>query len=76
MFNRDWSPADVDSVRQQLKEVFDSFIGWTETANTIAASLKKRVNPVPVPSPEILLPTSQDALIAWRNGCQAFPLLD
>ena len=68
MFNRDWSPAEVDRARIQLKEVFDSFTGWTDTANSIAASITKRINPVPVPNPEILLPTSQEALIAWRDN--------
>lgn len=67
MFNRDWSPAEVDRARIQLKEVFDSFLGWTETANAIAASITKRIVPVPVPDPDILLPASQDALIAWRD---------
>lgn len=67
MFNRDWSPAEVDRARIQLKEIFDSFMGWTDTANAIAASITKRANPVPVPSPDIALPTSPDALIAWRD---------
>lgn len=67
MFNRDWSPAEVDRARIQLKEIFDSFMGWTDTANAIAASITKRANPVPVPIPDIALPTSPDALIAWRD---------
>ena len=67
MFNRDWSPAEVDRARLQLKEVFDSFMGWTDTANAIADSIKKGANPVPVPSPDIALPTSPEAMIAWRD---------
>jgi len=49
-FGGSWSPHEIDRGTEQIKRVFDYFNGWTEAANQIAASLKDRVNPVPIPA--------------------------
>ena len=51
MFNRSWSSADVDRVKQQLKDVFDFWGKWNASSNAVADSLRKGVNPVPIPTP-------------------------
>lgn len=64
-FNKSWSLDEVDRVRNQLKEVYEAFGEWNDLANAIADSLKNRINPVPVPAPDVHEPTAE-SLVHWR----------
>jgi len=80
-FGGSWSPHEIDRVTEQIKRVFDYFNGWTEAANQIAASLKDRVNPVPIPATLIkqaeLLPSGWIHPLGLEEGLRiAFPSIN
>lgn len=66
MFGKSWSLDEVDKARTQLKEVFEFFREWNAPANDIATSLKNKINPVPVPAPDVYQP-SPESLIRWHQ---------